>query len=534
MAVTTVDYLIIGAGLAGMTLRRALGVPRVALLDPHPFRYKLGESIVPEHFTHPLCHDIRDEVPLLPSFSPKRGSMYIGPDSVAAFPLPPTTYASAAHLRREDLEEKMAQMWGLEIERERVEHYDPESNVVRTDKRTWKVTRQVIDCSGVARVLARSMRIEREVWPSFTSWMYLDVREVTDERFSEFLKETKRAYARLDPGVGRVLSKEEYPGWAPSNCTIVWKLRDGMFSWQIPLYQKSVLSFGVTSRHGPIAREELLSIAKDFVAPCYRTDPRPFDGSSDYNRFHVYNRFSREAERATSGKWILIGDAAFFGEPIYATGTAVTVNQALFVAAALNTVGWSAEVQSEYSQRCGRVRESAFAARSYFFKPEENTPESTREFKDRGLEGTAFQLTMANNYGKILSGVRVFEEGDTRFGSRFGVTAEKQRVTTERVATLSQNVLTERVSLRMAWPSDGAVQCAFAIEGKPDLVVRLERQRFGVRYFCTGGAMGVMYLNLPEGEYALEEKSLGVLEGLRESLEENEKEWILLMDETVG
>lgn len=531
MAETEVDYLIIGAGVAGMTLRRFLDAPRVALLDPHPFRYKLGESIIPEHFRDPAHADIRDEVPKLPSYSPKYGSMYIGADGVAAFPLSPLDYPYASHLRREELEGRMAERWGIEIERERVQRYDPTANTVQTDKRTWRVTKQVIDCSGVARVLARAMGMEQELWRSFASWMYLDIRAVRDDRFAAFLRETGRAYGRFDPGVGHPLPQQEYEGWAPSNCTIVWRVRDGMFAWQIPLYNKSVLSFGVTSRHGPVSREELLGFARENVAPCYDTDPRPFDGSSDYNRFHVYNRFSRRAARVANDRWILVGDAAFFGEPIYATGTAVAVNQALRVARALNETGWTAAARDDYLARCARTGASSVAARRYFFEPDAPVQdEAAGIFEDRTLRGTPFQLTMANNYGRILDGVKEFVAGGDEFASHFAASAEAHRAFTAAVSTLLTlfGVL-EQWSVRVAYPAKGGVQLALAHEGLPDLTLRVERVRGGVRYFHADGDIGLLFKALPDGPYPMVPASRGLLQRLRVSLAAAREGWTNLL-----
>jgi flavin-dependent dehydrogenase len=543
MAETEVDYLIIGAGVAGMTLRHALSSSRVALIDPHPFRYKLGESIIPEHFRDPALADMRDEVQRLPSDSPKYGSMYIGPDGVAAFPLPPLDYGYASHVRREELESRMASLWDLEIEPERVKRYDATANLVHTDRRTWRVAKQVIDCSGVARVLARAMGLEQELWRSFASWMYLDVRAVRDDRFADFLRDTGRAYQRFDPGVGHPLPQQEYEGWAPSNCTIVWRVRDGMFAWQIPLYQKSVLSFGVTSRHGPVSREDLMDFARENVAPCYETDPRPFDGSSDYNRFHVNNRFSRTASQVADANWILVGDAGFFGEPIYASGTAVAVNQALHVARALNDTGWTDEARADYVARWTRTGESSLAARRYFFAPD-GAPDappvappvapSSRVFEDRALQGTAFQLTMANNYGRILSGVKEFVAVDEQFASRYAASAEAHRAFTASLTAL----LTDAGALgawlvRVAYPAKGGVQVALSHEAMPDLTVPVERARAGFRYFRAAEGFGLTYMSLPDGPYPFEPVTRALLDRLSESFGAAREGWSRLLDDAL-
>ena len=52
-AVIHTDYLIIGAGQAGLVLARLLDAGSVTILDPAVGGYKIGESIVPEQFQHP-------------------------------------------------------------------------------------------------------------------------------------------------------------------------------------------------------------------------------------------------------------------------------------------------------------------------------------------------------------------------------------------------------------------------------------------------------------------------------------------------
>lgn len=526
--VTDVDYLIIGAGLSGLTLQHFLTAGSVAVVDPHPGRYRLGESIVPEHFRDPALAGLVEEVQRLPSISPKRGSLYIGEDSVAAFPLPPLDYPLAMHLRREELEACMARRWRTPVEHERVVGVEPEARLVHTDRRTWRVGRQIIDCSGVARVLARSMNLDQELWQSFSSWMYLDIRRVDDDRFAPFLAETGRAYARFDPGVGHRLPAEEYPGWSPSSCTIVRKVRDGMFAWQIPLYGKSVLSFGVTSRHGPISRDDLLAIARTCVAPCFVVSPRPFDGSSQYNRFHVHNRFSHQATTFASRDWILVGDAGFFGEPIYATGTAVAVNQALFVARALNDGGWSPAKERDYTARTQRLVDTSRQARRSFFDPAHAAPAGDGRFADRGLEGTRFQLTMANNYGLILAGLKLFSPDADGFASRHESTPEEHERCAATVGALvfrDPDGTLAGWQLRAAYRASGGLQLSCARPGLPDLTLHVEPQLPERRYFRGAGPFGVAYLSLPDRAYPLGPEALALVDVLCSSLEAWPAEW---------
>jgi flavin-dependent dehydrogenase len=534
MPVVDVDYLIIGAGLAGLTVHHFLeGAARIAIVDPRPGRYKLGESLVPEHFRDPALEPLLNEVQRLPSASPKRGSIYVGDDSVAAFPLPPADYPNAVHLRREELETRMAALWKTPIERERVNRVDLDQGLVHTNVRTWRVARQIIDCSGPARIVARARGDDHELWPSFSSWMYFDIRRVDEEKFAESLRKTGRSYARFDAGVGRRLPAAEYDGWSPSNCTIVNRTGDGKFAWQIPLYQKSVLSFGVTSRHGPISREDLLEMARTSIAGCYDVSPRPFDGSSEYNRFHVYNHFSRSATQVASQRWILVGDAASFGEPIYATGTAVAVNQALFIARSLRDGGWTRDKAEDYAARWQRLVGGSLQARRYFFQPPDRDESAAGNglFHDRGLEGTPFQLTMANNYGLILAGLKEFVSVDEAFGSKFRGTAEDFQRASQSVLALLAGVPggLGRWTMRSAYDSQNGLQIEWSHVSLPDLVVRVEVIVPGRRYFSEEDGLGLAYMSLPDRPYPLVPDLVQLLETITNSLRERRISWAELL-----
>ena len=68
---TRVDYLIVGAGLAGITLKHFLENERTVILDPNPAAYKVGESFIPETFHHPEMQTLLAGIKRLPSFSKK-------------------------------------------------------------------------------------------------------------------------------------------------------------------------------------------------------------------------------------------------------------------------------------------------------------------------------------------------------------------------------------------------------------------------------------------------------------------------------
>src|SRR5688572_9355605 len=104
MKIERVDHVIIGAGLAGLVLRHFLRDRRVVLLDPAPFSYKIGESVVPEQFGHPELRALVPALRELPSYQIKSGTVFVSDDSVASFPLPPAEAGVSMHVARDELE----------------------------------------------------------------------------------------------------------------------------------------------------------------------------------------------------------------------------------------------------------------------------------------------------------------------------------------------------------------------------------------------------------------------------------------------
>jgi len=170
----TVDYVILGAGIGGMTLQHILKGPSTVLIDPAPGRYKIGESIIPQHFIEPEVRPLFDIVSRLPSSTPKEGSLFVSHDSVGAFP-PFSESNFTIHVARQELEAATAKFFGTEVVREHVEAVDVAARTVETDQGTFVARKLIIDCSGPSRIVARALGLAREVWPVWASWAYHDV-----------------------------------------------------------------------------------------------------------------------------------------------------------------------------------------------------------------------------------------------------------------------------------------------------------------------------------------------------------------------
>ncbi|HEY1691403.1 MAG TPA: FAD-dependent oxidoreductase [Polyangiaceae bacterium] len=394
------DYVILGAGIAGMTLRHVLRDSSVALLDGAPGRYKIGESIIPQHFAEPEVRPLFAIARELPSASPKDGTLFIDDRSIGGFELLDSNLT--LHVARPELEAATAAYFGTEIVRERVESVDAASRTVTTDAGTWVADRLVIDCSGPARLVARSLGVAREVWPVFASWAYHDILAIDDAALFGPVLRGEKAFFRYSEGLRRAEPSDDWKGIHPSRCTTLTQVEEGVWTWQIPLYGATRLSVGVVSRSGPVDEARYLEIVARSVAPSYRTRLRRWDGSGPHNAFHVRNHFAWAADRFAGDGWALVGDAAFFGDPVYSVGTGFATNHAIQLGRALREHGWSAGLAESHD----RLTRDLYARTKraydawYFGKVVHDAP-TAADIQDDFLRGGAFQVRTLHAYSEM-------------------------------------------------------------------------------------------------------------------------------------
>lgn len=397
-----VDYAIIGAGIAGITLKHFLKSDRTVLLESEPGRYKIGESIIPEQFRHP---DLRALLPALretPSYSPKHGTTFIEAGSVASFPLPPGALSGAMHIARTDMEQVMLDAWGIAPRVERVVDVDLGRHRLRTDVDEYEVAEQIIDCSGPAMVLSSLLGRTRRLWPVFATWAYWDIERNEPDRFYESVR--ARGWNQLSYCCGqRRVLPEEARDWRPGRSTILTKIREGVWTWQIPLYRERLLSYGVVSRHAAVTRAEYEAIAGANAAPNYTLRMRPLDGSGPYNSLHVRNHFARASEVAATERMILLSDAFAFADPVYSVGTGLAVNKAIEVATTLNETGWSPALCEAYGTRYERLLAAAIAGFEYWYAGKVlRDAAAANTVQDELLVGNSFQSNIIWHYVHAL------------------------------------------------------------------------------------------------------------------------------------
>ncbi len=532
METVEVDYLIIGAGIAGTVLQRFLHSDSVALIDHNPGQYKVGESIIPEHFQHPVLRSLVPAAKRLPSYSPKHGSMFVSADSVASFPLPPHGADVSMHVARDELEALMHEQWETPIIREKVIDLDLTERVVTTNMRRYKVAQQIIDCSGPAMVVARHCRQIRQLWPVWSRWAYLDIEEVEEHRFWSYIGEQKLRYRRYDVPNGILLDADEDPDWHPGRATILTQLDTENWAWQIPLYNQSVLGVGVVSRVGMPSDEALFDAALHGCPPLYRLRRREGATKHWLDRVHTRASIARRSETLATDAYILLADAAGFADPIYSVGTGLAVNKAIELAAELNDGGWTKATLERYTADYTHLFDRAVKAfQAWYTGDLFNSPDQTREVQHGFLMGSAFQVGIANHYSRVLvdAGPSASQDGPDAPG-RHQIDFDKGVVTAE-VAELLE---LPREQCLKGWRLVGAyrtpteVQHRWAYRGKPELVVNTSFDPSTTRYYRRIGDISLSFMNLWDREYPMDDSCVALFDALEARISAASDGWVAL------
>jgi hypothetical protein len=528
-----IDYLIIGAGQAGLVLKRFLTSGRSVLLDPNPGGYKIGESVVPEQFAHPVMSALIPKVRQLPSFAPKFGTTFVSADSVASFPLPPTEAALSMHVARSELEQLMAREWDTEITRERVVEIDLAKKTVRTDKQTYEVERQIIDCSGPAMVVGSALGEVSSLWPVYAAWGYFDVLSSSDDRFWDAIRRDGKKYLRYDAPRRKILPGTEIDGWSPSRTTILSRLRDGVWTWQIPLFDSKLLSFGVVSRHAPISSTELLSIAAEHCSENYDLAPRAPDNSSHYNRIYTRDGFARRARVGATMDYILLADAFAFADPVYSVGTALAVNKAIELASVLNGPGWTEERRAAWCETADDLLARAIKAFDFWYSGEVlSNDEAATEVRDNFLVGNAFQVAAAQNYGGMIRDASLDRTPlREREVSELDWVDDAQKGPFEALLGIGAGGTLAGFRLAGAGQLSGGFKLRWEAEGRPDLtVVAAMGGDPSAKAYKRAGGIAISFMNLKDRPYPFDAKVAALLDAVLDRMFRREKDWLAMLE----
>lgn len=368
----TVDHVIIGSGMAGLCLRRLLG-PGSVVLDPAPGGYKVGESVVPEQFSGPPMDELLPAVHALPSMSPKQGVVFCSDAAVVAFPAGRHA-ARAMHVLRSDVEELMASVWAINVARERVLDVDFERRVVRTDVGQWQSRGPIVDCSGPAMVLSRLRGATRELWPVWATWGYYRVDNADKAGFERQARAAGKSVRTLDVPDGRLVDADRV-AIDPTAATLLTRVQDGLWTWQIPLYDRRVLSCGVVSRTGPVDPAIFERVIRANVAGCWHLGGRvdPHDHTlgvtlpAPLGELHSRAGFAQRSLQPASASYVCLGDAAQFADPVYSVGTAAAVADARTLAGRLARREWTAADAEQWCQERAELWDKAVRAFGFWY-----------------------------------------------------------------------------------------------------------------------------------------------------------------------
>jgi flavin-dependent dehydrogenase len=315
------DVLVVGGGPAGATIAALLAERgrRVVLLekDQHP-RFHIGESLLPQNL--PLLDrlGVRQEVEA--SSMPKHGIEFVSPfhgksvkyDFARAWD---KRFPYAFQVRRSVFDHillKNAAAKGAEvIENCRVTAvaFAPDGNPIVTAKQGNGETKEwqagfVVDASGRDTLLAAQLGFKRR-----------NPRNNSAAIFGHFT------------GARRLLGKDE------GNITIVW-FDNGWF-WFIPLAD------GTTSI-GAVCPAAFLknrgTDLKSFFMSVIASSPEISDRLRDADligEVQATGNYSYAAERATGQKFIMVGDACAFIDPVFSTGVYIAMTMGFWGAEAV-------------------------------------------------------------------------------------------------------------------------------------------------------------------------------------------------------
>ncbi len=505
MKPTEIDFLVIGGGIAGLTLCRFLTTKSVVCLEPKPCQFKLGEAVSPDHFDHPRLYEIAASARSLPSYSEKWGSLFVFDDSAAAYPTSSHGAQLALHIRRDELEDLMIRQWRPPLRAERAIEVDLDRKLVRTNGNLYRVRQQILDCSGPAMFMARLFGAVHKLWDVYCSWFYLDVDDVDDTAFPRWLEKRGIRLRAYDAKAGSDLKPDELQRWRPSRYTYVRNVKDGSWLWQIPLYRQREISFGLTSVHGKVTLDDLRAAVSGHLAPMFKAHPKPLDGSSPHHKYHVRNQYAVRAETAATMDYILIGDAYYFGDPICATGTTTASSDAIGVAEVLNQTGWSEDACAAYNARKKELVDRAIAA--HYFSPHNQAVDLDRDAA--AVDGPRRLRIHTFNYASVIAQTKVgFDSNRERGGSMFE--SPYRSNPQEMLAEVAQRLGLNAERQLGAWTlrqasghAEGAVELGWAHPEKPTLTVLLRRYAGIKDYYRRFGAMTLSYMNAFDRDYPL-------------------------------
>jgi len=308
------DVLVIGGGPGGSTIATLMARQgrRVVLLekDRHP-RFHIGESLLPGNVELFERLGVKDKVAKIGM--PKFGIEFVPPD------LDDRSYVdfsegwdpskdSAWQVRRSELDELLfrnaARQGALTHEGAKARKVDfrPDGAVVQVllddgTTRTWR-TRFVVDASGRDTLLANKFKTKQ--------------------------KNPKHSSTAL---FGHFRNARRLEGRREGNISICW-FEHGWF-WFIPLADGTTSVGAVCWSYYLKARDKpLKEYFFDTIAMCPELNDRLKDATLVDNAVHATGNFAYASSHATGDRYLMIGDAFTFIDPMFSSGVFLAMQSA--------------------------------------------------------------------------------------------------------------------------------------------------------------------------------------------------------------
>jgi flavin-dependent dehydrogenase len=497
--VRQVEHLIIGAGIAGLVLRRFLTSERVVILDPDPGNYKIGESLIPELFRHPELAALLPRVRALPSYTPKYGTTFVAHGEVALFPIGRREIGEAMHVARSELESAMIEAWNIEVVRARVSSIDFEHKRVNTSAGEFEVSGLILDCSGPAMLVASMLGEVEPLLPVHATWGYYDVVAEHPEALVRTISEQGLRYLQYDVRHRQAVPASEVDMRQIVRTTYLSQVEDGIWTWQIPLYDGRLLSYGVVSRHGPVSADAYREIAERTHAPHFELRRRP-TGTGPFDRVHERNGFARQAKRPADRDFILLADAFGFSDPVYSVGTGFAVSQAIEVAGLINRGVWSRETCEAYVARCRETLARARKAFEFWYSGAVlSDPVASSEIQHDFLLGGLFHTGITRHYGTAIELASLASERDPFEAAWEG---PELSAAVGELLGLDEGKVLAGWSLLGARPCAGGIQLRWGGHGLPELTMLIADDAEQTQpCFRRSGPLALSYMQLFDRPY---------------------------------
>ncbi len=308
------DVLVIGGGPAGSTMATLLarqGRQVVQLEKDHHPRFHIGESLLPGNVALFDRLGVREEVEKIGM--PKYGIEFVSPDldycSYVEFAEGwDPSKASAWQVRRSELDELLfrhaARSGALTLEGATVRQVDFDAQgatvQARMDDgttRTWR-TRFVVDASGRDTVLANKLKCKEK-----------NPKHNSTALFGHFR------------GARRLEGKRE------GNISICW-FEHGWF-WFIPLADGTTSVGAVCWAYYLKARDKpLKDYFYDTITMCPELHDRLKGATLVDDKVHATGNFSYSSTHATGERYLMVGDAFAFIDPMFSSGVFLAMQSA--------------------------------------------------------------------------------------------------------------------------------------------------------------------------------------------------------------